>query len=234
MLAGHWDKAAALAERALELAKQADDPNGPIFVGIQRGVALYGRRRFPAHERQRLVTGGAESPAAPAWRAYLALVDAETGATESARRLLAELTRDRGPMDVDWHAACALADVAALVGDLEAGAALYARLEPHARLFPILGRAVACLGSNELYVGRLAGLLGRHDEAEARLRRAVAANDRAGAGPHAALALLRLGEALMAGGQQESAREALQQAARRAESLAIPPLATDARRLLPG
>jgi tetratricopeptide (TPR) repeat protein len=91
---------------------------------------------------------------------------------------------------------------------------------------------VACLGSNELYVGRLAGLLGRHDEAEARLRRAVAANDRAGAGPHAARALLRLGEALTAAGQQESAREALQRAARRADSLAIPTLAADARRLL--
>jgi tetratricopeptide (TPR) repeat protein len=135
-------------------------------------------------------------------------------------------------MDVNWHAACALADVAALVGDREAGATLYALLEPHARLFPLIGRAVACLGSNELYVGRLAGLLGRHDEAEARLRRAVAANDRAGAGPHAALALLRLGEALTASGQQESAREPLQQAARRAESLAIPTLAADARRLL--
>ena len=83
-----------------------------------------------------------------------------------------------------------------LVGDREAGAALYALLEPHARLFPVIARAVGCLGSNEYYVGRLAGLLGRHDEAVARLRRAVAENDRAGAGPHAAVALLRLGEAL--------------------------------------
>ena len=233
LLAGRWDEAAALSERALELANQADEPNGPIFVGIQRGLALFGRRSFPAHDRQRLVTEGAASPAAPAWRAYVALFDAESGATQSASRLLAELTRDGPPaMDVNWHAACALADVAALVGDREAGAALYALLEPHARLFPLIGRAVACLGSNELYVGRLAGLLGRHDEAEARLRRAVAANERAGAGPHAALALLRLGEALIAGGRQESARDALQQAARRADSLAIPALAADARRLL--
>jgi tetratricopeptide (TPR) repeat protein len=233
VLAGHWDEAEAQAERALELAKQADDPNGPIFVGIQRGFAFYGRRSFPAHDRQRLVTQSAESPVTPAWHAYVALYDAETGATESARRLLAELNRDGAPaMDVNWHAVCALADVAALVGDRDAGAALYALLERHAPLFPVVGRAMACLGSNELYVGRLAGLLGRYDEAAARLRRAVAANERAGAGPHAALALLRLGEALVAGGQPESAREALQQAARRADSLAIPALAADARRLL--
>ena len=45
-------------------------------------------------------------------------------------------------------------------------------------------------------------------------------------------AALRYAEALTAGGQQESAREALQEAARRADSLAIPTLAADARRLL--
>ena len=66
----------------------------------------------------------------------------------------------------------------------------------------------------------------------ARLRRAVAENDRACAGPHAAAALLRLGETLIQGGDQGSAREALQQAAERAEALAMPKLAADAERLL--
>jgi tetratricopeptide (TPR) repeat protein len=105
-------------------------------------------------------------------------------------------------------------------------------LEPHARLFPVVARAVGCLGSNEHYVGRLAGLLGRHDEAVARLRRAVAENDRAGAGPHAAAALLHLGETLARGGEQESARDVLQQAAKRADALDMPTLSADAGRLL--
>jgi tetratricopeptide (TPR) repeat protein len=119
-----------------------------------------------------------------------------------------------------------------LVADREAGAAVYALLEPHARLFPVIARAVACLGSAEYYVGRLAGLLGRHDEAEARLRRALAENDRAGAGPSAALALLRLGETLSDAGKHESARETLKQAAQRADALDMPALAADAGRLL--
>ena len=150
-------------------------------------------------DRARLVAGAAASPATAEWLAYLALLDAETGATEDARRLVSELARDGCralAMDANWHGACVLADAAVLVGDREAGAALYALLEPHAALFPLIARAVGCLGSNEAYVGRLAGLLGRHDEAEARLRRAVAENDRAGAGPAAAVALLRLGETL--------------------------------------
>jgi tetratricopeptide (TPR) repeat protein len=169
------------------------------------------------------------------WLVNVALLDAETGALDEARRLVTEFTRDGGSalaMDVNWHAACILADAAVIVGDRDAGAALYALLEPHARLFPLIARAVACIGSNEYFVGRLAALLGRHDEAEARLRRAVAENDRAGAAPYAAVALLRLGELHAAMGEHEPARDALQQAARRAEALGMPTLAADAGRRL--
>ena len=119
-----------------------------------------------------------------------------------------------------------------LVGDREAGAALYALLEPHARLFPLIARAVGCLGSNEYYVGRLAGLLGRHDEAEARLRRAVAENDRAGAGPARRRRAAAPRRGAHRGGEQEAARDVLQQAAQRAEALDMPALAADAGRLL--
>jgi tetratricopeptide (TPR) repeat protein len=235
VLSGRWGDARELAERALALARQADDPNGPLFVGIQRHHSLYAQRRIDEIDRARVVEGGAASPAAAEWLVNLALIDAETGATEDARRLVSELARDGCSalaMDANWHGACVLADAAVLVADREAGAALYALLEPHARLFPVIARAVACLGSAEYYVGRLAGLLGRHDEAEARLRRAIAENDRAGAGPHASFALLRLGEALSARGQQDSARDVLRRAAERAEALDMPALAADARRLL--
>ena len=36
LLAGRWAEAGELAERALALGRQADDPNAPLFVGIQR------------------------------------------------------------------------------------------------------------------------------------------------------------------------------------------------------
>ena len=135
-------------------------------------------------------------------------------------------------MDANWHGACILADAAVLVGDREAGAAVYGLLKPHARLFPVIARAVASLGSAECYVGRLAGLLGRNDEAVARLRRAVAENDRAGAAPYAAAALLRLGETLAQAGERDSARDAMQQAAARADALDMPALVADAGRRL--
>ena len=232
LLAGRWEEADELGQQALAIGRQADDPNAALFVGIQRAHRLYAQRRTGEMERARLVAGAEASPATAGWLASVALLDAETGATEDARRLVSELTRDGCralAMDTNWHGACMLADAAVRLADRDAGAALYTLLEPHAALFPLIARAVGCLGSNEAFVGRLAGLLGRHDEAEARLRRAVAENDRAGAGPAAAVALLRLGETL---GEPEAARDALQQAAQRADALDMPALAADARRLL--
>jgi tetratricopeptide (TPR) repeat protein len=232
-LAGRWSDARALSEQALALGAQADDPNAPLFIGIQRHHGLYVRRRIGELDRKRLVEGGAASPAAAEWLVNVALIDAETGATEEARRLVSELAREGAlAMDVNWHGACILAEAAVLVGDREAGAALYGLLEPHARLFPIIARGIGCMGSAERYVGRLAGLLGRHDEAVLRLRRAVAENDRVGAGPHAATSLLHLGETLAASGEPDSARDALEHAAARADALGMPALAADAARLL--
>ena len=234
LVAGRWDEARELGEHALALGRQADDPNAPLFVDIQRHHSLYVQRRIGELDRRRLVEGGAASPASAEWLVNLALIDAETGATEDARRQVAELARDGCralAMDANWHGACILAEAAVIVGDSEAGAALYALLAPHAQLFPLIARGVGCLGSNEYYVGSLAGLLGRHDEALARLRRAVAENDRAGAGPHAALALLRLGETLAHGGEQDSARDVIEQAVKRADALDMLTLAADAARL---
>jgi DNA-binding SARP family transcriptional activator/tetratricopeptide (TPR) repeat protein len=235
VLAGRWVEAGELTEQALALGSQADDPNAPLFVGIQRRLGVYARGRIEELDRARLVEGGAASPATAEWLVYVALIDAETGATDDARRLVRELSRDGCSalaMDANWHGACILADAAVHVADREAGTALYDLLEPHAHLFPVIARAVACLGSAEYYVGRLAGLLGRHDEAVARLRRAVAENDRAGAGPHAAAALLRLGETHARAGERDSARDILQQAAKRADALDLPTLAAEAGRLL--
>jgi hypothetical protein len=78
-------------------------------------------------------------------------------------------------------------------------------------------------------VGRLAGLLGRHNEAKTDsaapwLRRTAPAPGR-----HAALALLRL-FTLTARCEQDAARDSLQQAPKRADDLDIPALAADSRR----
>ena len=131
-------------------------------------------------------------------------------------------------MDANWHGACILAEAAVAVGDRDAAAALHALIQPHAALFPVVARAVGCLGSAECYVGLLAGLLGRHDEAVTRLRRAVAENERAGAAPAAATAQLHLGETLARGGERDEARDVLQEVTARAEALGMDEVAAAA------
>lgn len=235
LLAGRWDEAAGLADRALDLASRADDPNGALFVGIQRSHALHTRRRIGEIDRARIIAGAAASPAPAEWEVNLALVDAEGGNPDSARPLVTRLARDGVAalaLNVNWHSVCVLADAAVVLEDRDAAAATYEVLEPHASLFPLIARGAGSLGPAELHVGRLAGLLGRQDEALTRLRRAVAESDRVGAGPFVALAQLRLGEALRAGGEEDAARDALQQAVSRAELQGMPELATVAARLL--
>ena len=58
-------------------------------------------------------------------------------------------------------------------------------------------------------LARLAHALGRPDEAELRLRRAITENLRIGARPRATIALARLGELLLERGEAERGRETL-------------------------
>jgi hypothetical protein len=236
LLTGHWAEAAALRAEALALGRLADDPNAPLFVEIQRANAQYAQGRIADMDRERLVREAAASPAPAEWLANLAVVDAATGGLDNARRLVRELSADgcrAFRMDADWHGACVLAEAAVAVGDREAGATLHALLEPHARLFPVVARGVGSLGSAELHLGRLAALIGREDEAQARLRRAAEANARAGSPAHEAMALFRLGELLAARAENgHEARHVLQHAGRLASELCITDLASRAARLL--
>jgi DNA-binding SARP family transcriptional activator len=238
LLTGHWSEARALQNEALELGRLADDPNAPLFVDIQRANAQYAQGRFADMDRERLVREAAASPAPAEWLVNLAVVDAEAGDPEHARRLVRQLSADGGRrlgMDVNWHGACVLAEAAATLGDREAGATLHALLAPHADLFPVVARGVGSLGSAELHLGRLAALLGREDEAVARLRRAADRNAEAGCPAHAATALFRLGELLAArpgDGHGHEARHVLQHAGRLASELCITDLASRAAHLL--
>ncbi len=231
ILAGRWEEATALSARARALGRQADDANAPMFADIQREQNLFAQGRYDEVDRDRLMHGAVSSPAATEWLVWVALLDASTGAPDEARRIVTDLTRDGSSaiaMNANWHGACVLAEAAAQVGDREAAALLHTVLEPHAHLFPLLARAAACLGSAEYFVGRLAWTLGRHEEAEARLRRAVSANDEAGAASRAAVAQLSLGELLADRGDRSGARDALEQAAARAEALGMPAVAARA------
>jgi tetratricopeptide (TPR) repeat protein len=231
LLSGRWEEAAALRHEALALGRRADDPNAPLLARIQHETALDLQGRCAEMDRGWIEETMGSSPVPDPYAIWLALIDARLGDLASARRRVDELARggyaDR-PLDVNWHVLCDLAEAVIEMGDRRTAAAVYERLAPHARLFPLVARGIVSYGSAELYVGRLAALLGRQDEAGARLERAVEENDRIGAGPHAAMALQRLGEVLAERGEPARAREALAGSQARARALAMPSVAARA------
>jgi tetratricopeptide (TPR) repeat protein len=236
-LAGRWTDSVALTEQALALGLEADDPNAPLLVRLQSLHALVHQRRFSDIDRAWIAERAADPLAGVAWMAGLALLDAELGDLDAARRVISRLTRDRCvavPTNANWHVACLLSEAAVRVADPAAAAALYELLVPYARLFPVVARGISCYGSTEYFLGRLAATLGRLDEAEARLRRATTENDRAGAAPHAALALVSLGEVLAARAKHAEARDAMAEAAARAHALHLRAVAAQAHHSLDG
>ncbi|MDA0162072.1 AAA family ATPase [Solirubrobacter ginsenosidimutans] len=240
-LDGRWQDAQRLGERALELAQRAGDQMAPWLVKAQQQSTLDLRGWLHETDRDWFAEQAAASAQPWAWLTYLAYVDAGTGRDDGAREVVAEMLRDGGrnlPDTVNWHVLCDLGEAVALLGDEDSAAILHAKLAPHARLFPVVARGGLCLGSAEYFVGRLASTLGRHDEAEWRLRRAVGENLRIGARPRATIALMRLGELLADRGDEENGRATLLEAAAQAGALDMPgvaarALAAAARTVLP-
>jgi tetratricopeptide (TPR) repeat protein len=127
------------------------------------------------------------------------------------------------PLNANWLGLCEL-------GEADAAAVVHAKLEPHARRFAVLARGVGCYHVTDFYLGRCAAAMGRLDEAEARLRRALAAAAETGAHARIPAILLRLGEVLRARGEGARAADVLADAASRASALDIPALAERASR----
>ena len=228
VLAARWDDARTLTAQAEAFGRRAGDPNAPLHTRIQHYFRLVAQLRHVEVNREWVLRESDSAPVREPWLATVAFVDARSGRREEAREVLERLTETGVAMDVNWLQACLLADVAADLGDAGAAAHLHDRLEPYADLFAVIARGAGCYCSTELFLGRLAATLGRLEEAEARLRRAIAVNDAAGSPTFAAISLLRLARVLAERGDMRAARDALTETVARAEALAMPALAAEA------
>lgn len=118
----------------------------------------------------------AANPGIVAFRCGLALIHAEAGELELAREHLAVLAADgfaAVPRDASWTTSLlGLSEVAAEIGDVQAAATLAGFLEPYAGRLLLATKGLACLGSADRLLGRLAATLGRWEEAESRFQAA--------------------------------------------------------------
>lgn len=126
------------------------------------------------------VQGMADNPTIPAWRTAVMTGFCELGRFAEAEELfdidLAGEFNDL-PFDVTWpQAAVQYADCAADLGRTDAAPLLYDQLLPYADRFAYL----SCVDSGALArpLGRLATILGRHDDAERHLHDGLAVHER--------------------------------------------------------
>ncbi|WP_217915733.1 ATP-binding protein [Miltoncostaea marina] len=199
LMAGDPERAEAHGREALALGRRADDRNAALFVAIQRAECLIQRGELDRIDRAFVEDHAASgSPAAWAWRAWLASIDAAAGRTESARATVAAIAADDFAavrLDANWHAAAELAEAVAAVGDAARAARLREILAPHAGLVPVVGRAALCYGPLDHHLGLLALTAGDPAAAAAHLEAAVREAERIGATRAAAMSRARLGRA---------------------------------------
>lgn len=174
-LRGEYGTAEALAEEAMRVAGEQLGTGAPL---AQFGLRL---QYHTEHGRMAEIVGQLEQlvealPLAVTLKTAFIGALLASGRVDEAQQLFDELVPDSGPAleeDSLWMAgATNLASMACLLGDRRGAAALHAALAPYADRMVIGGLGGVCLGPVARWLGRLATLLGRYDEAEELLDRA--------------------------------------------------------------
>lgn len=124
---------------------------------------------------------------AHAWRPGLALIYAELGRTAEAAAefdLLARRDFADVPQDGNWLVAMTyLADVCVLLGDGISALTLYEMMLPYKQVNVLISVGSGCYGSASRFLGALATIMGRWDDAEQHFITALTMNQRMSARP---------------------------------------------------
>jgi class 3 adenylate cyclase len=213
LLRGDPDTAEALAAEALELGTDAGERWATVYFRSQELCVHW--MRGTMDELSARIKGTTPRP----WHATspLCLIFAESGRDHEAQALL-----DRGaaagfadaPRDPTLVGGLSMfAESAVVLGDLRAAELLHPLLLPYASQVGF--DAVSTMGLVDHYVGALAAMLGRHDEAVERLQRSSTFHESIGAPFFEARGRHQLAAALLARqspGDVEAARDELRQA----------------------
>jgi DNA-binding SARP family transcriptional activator/tetratricopeptide (TPR) repeat protein len=242
LMQGRFDEAERLATEALAAAESAANWNGITASRVQLawcwkdiGCGAQHADEVERFVRDEVLTRPLSGGAAAVWHGNLALFMAEAGRHARARDYLdrvarchdAELTEN-----VDGRSGAALAaEACALLGDERLAPRFYALLLPRDGLCILGGRGVYFRGAAARYLGLLAGILGRAQDAVAHLEDALETNTRAQAPPWIARCRFELARALRARGRpgdEARAVDELQRAGSLARSLGMTSLAARA------
>jgi DNA-binding SARP family transcriptional activator len=185
-MAGRWDEADRLLDRAVALGERAGDGNAGLVSRLgffQRALAEEAWEDVPLdYIAERVRT----SPAGWAYRQSYIWVLAALGREDEARAEV-EIVREAGgapawPRDTNWISAVQeLSEAAWLLRDRELGAELHALAAPFADRIVSSTRALHVIGSVAGVLARLEDLLGDRTAAAAHYEDSIARCERAGA-----------------------------------------------------
>ena len=175
-LGGELQEAQRLAEQARVEGQRGVADNAEIFFGSQTYCIARDVGRLD--EAEKLVQAlAARYPAAPLWRCELVSTHALLGRDVVAREEFEALALDGFAgiaNDYLWLTCTALlAEVCDHLEDAARAEPLYQLLLPYEDRNIVVGRGGYCLGSVARYLGILATLMGRYDEAEAHFEQAM-------------------------------------------------------------
>lgn len=174
------------------LAKATLEGDAPTSVRDNVSAArfqlfLLRREQGRVDETEELVRASIEDfPSYPLHRPALVCLLMDVGRTSEAKAIFGEMASDdfaAFPRDSEWILGTSLAAEACwMLGDEAAAVVLYEQLIPFSGRHAI-GLAEGSIGALDRYLGLLAQLLGRIDDAEHHLEDAIAMNQRMGAPP---------------------------------------------------
>jgi class 3 adenylate cyclase/tetratricopeptide (TPR) repeat protein len=185
ILDGNFAAAEDFAREGLRLGRltfgdQAEGVYGIQMFSIRREQ---GRLAEVAPVVKRLID---EKPDEKAWLPGFALIAADLGFEDPARRRLRELAEAGFELPFDAKRSASLsyvAEVAFLLGDSDAAERLYELMSVYRHMTITVGLVTVCYGAASRYLGMLAATLGEFDKAEAHFEHALEMNQRVGARP---------------------------------------------------
>ncbi len=209
-LRGELDSAEQLTAEAIAQARALPGSMAPIAADEQTCVVRRAQGR-PAQLEAVVRKNADRLPALPRWRCGLALVLAELGREDEARRELERLAAagfDDIPRDALWLVSMALlAELCAVLGERERARRLYELLAPYEGR-NVVSMGAAYLGPVARYLGLLAMTVGEPERALGHLETARSAAERMGARPAVVLTALDAAEVLVRRGAPADAMRA--------------------------
>jgi class 3 adenylate cyclase/tetratricopeptide (TPR) repeat protein len=191
LLAGRFDQVEPILEKyAPSAARHELEPNTvQAFAVVMLTLRRLQGRTDEVDESVRQFAD--QYTAVPAWRTGLALLDLEAGDDEAALATYDALIADEFeqlPRDANWVTSLALmSEGVARLRHREHAAAVYNELVPFADRNVVVGGGWVCHGSISRFLGLLATVVGRYDDAERHFAVALQMNQRLKARPLVAL-----------------------------------------------